>query len=205
VGAGALIDPVAGFILFSSGCGVLAWYYGGGILGIVPTPTWVPWWRLKVSRIHKHGLLLSVHYHWDDESFGKPSVVYDQETNRLTWVWAMLDIEVRNTSNEPVRLSDLYMEIRRERLPRKMIAIAEPASVGSEHDWYKRPNRRRVEWLLEPHSPAMRTNIDFLKNWAPDEASVDPPKNCMVAIVAELEGGVHTIRLPLADDILGAA
>jgi hypothetical protein len=143
--------------------------------------------------------MLSAHLHWEDD-IGSPRISVDDQS-RIVSVWAMLDVEVRNTSDRPIRVSDLYMEVRTTRFPRRLIATADPRAIGQTRDWYKMKNPRRVEWLLEPHSAGQRQNVDFQQGY-PTNGGPVAPKRVTITIVAELEGGKKTVRLYLEDDVL---
>ena len=203
--AGILFSPTLAYIVMGFSIALLVVYYGGGLLGQVAEPRF-PWSRPKMSRVKKHGVVISVAYHWDDEPLGKPMVVVDNETRSIIQsIWAMLDVEVRNTTHHPVRVRDLYMEIREEGLLHKrLVGIAEPAAIGANREWAKgNKNPKRVEWLLEPHSAGLRQNIDFEHWWKPGTGPMIKGNKFEAAIVAELEGGPRKVRLYLQEDIWG--
>jgi hypothetical protein len=147
---------------------------------------------------------MSIHYHWDDQpNWGKPSVGVLPDRRQVVFANAILDIEVRNTTNFPQRISDIYLETRSGD-KKQLVGVSEPATIGRHREWYKRSNRRRVEWLLEPHSAGVRETINFSSDW--DEAQrprTTDDNQYELAIVIELEGGQKTIRLYLAEDIMG--
>jgi hypothetical protein len=154
----------------------------------------------KVSKIAKHGLLLTAHYHWDDEPLGKPRVTIDEETRRIQSVWAMLDIEVRNTGNQPLRVSDLYMQVTPGENEKRVLAEVEPREIDRT-EWKDHRVRRRVEWLLEPHSSGQRHTVNFERTWSKGTGP-DDPKTFSAFIVADLEGGIRQVKLELEDDIM---
>ena len=204
IGLEVLIGRIAAIIAIAAGVVLLVYYYGGGLLGTVsPLVLELPWTKPKLSRVQKHGIVMSVFYHWEDQrEWGTPVITADESREWIRGAWALLDIEVRNTTNHQQRISDLYMEVRRPGIWKSLVGIAEPSAIGPEREWYKRANRRRVEWLLEPHSEGLRQPVTFSADW--DKVQWQPVGNdrFVIAIVAELEGGLKTIRLYLEGDIL---
>jgi hypothetical protein len=201
IGVSVVIGQAIGIVLMALGVLVLVYYYGGGFFGIVSAPR-LPWVKPARSHIHKYGITMSVHYHWEDQrTWGKPAITVDDSRRWIISAWAMLDVEVRNTSHYPQRISDLYMEVRKPGIRKELVGIAEPAAIGSEREWYKRPNRRRVEWFLEPHSEGIRRPVTFSSDW-PKESHPLGDDRFTIAIVAELEGGRKLLRLYLESDIL---
>lgn len=198
------MERTAAVIAIVIGVALLVYYYGGGLVGTVsPLTLRLPWIKPKLSQIHKHGITMSVFYHWADQrEWGTPVITADDAREWIIGAWALLDVEVRNTTHHPQRVSDLYMEIRRPGLWKSLVGVAEPVAIGSEREWYKKDHRRRVEWLLEPHSAGMRQPITFSTDWDKEQRQPVGGNKFVIAIVAELEGGRRAIRLYLEEDIL---
>lgn len=155
----------------------------------------------SVSTMRKYGIVFTVRLRWHDD-IGKPIVAVDDD--RVRHVWALLDIEVRNLDPVLKRVSELYLEIKAARFPRRVIAIADPVRVDTDEKWYGRKFPRRVEWLLEPVSAAVAHNVRFSREWsATDTSAPRDPKRFSAAVVAELGHPGRRVRVELGEDILG--
>ncbi len=155
----------------------------------------------SVSTTTRHGVTMTARLRWSD-GVGKPRVGVEQ--GRVRFVWAALDIEMRNREQEPKRISDLFLEVRSRRFPRRLIATADPCAINGDLDWYLRSQPRRVEWLLEPNTPAITHHVRFAQDWPEDRPGPGDPEHFGATIVAELGGEDRQIRLDLAEDIMSA-
>ena len=192
-----------GFALIASGLLLAVYFYGGGWLGLVTFP-WLPWCKPRLSQVHKHGLTVRVTRGYETLDVTTPGWVgvYTGPDNDdvIMMAAAALGIEIRNTSNDAKRISDLYMEIRTVRFIHRLLDIIEPRDLDTDSKWYTRKDRKRVEWFLEPHSPAIVRAVDFEKGWPGGWRS--GRLRFTLAVVLELDGGIEKIRLFLEDDVL---
>ena len=155
-----------------------------------------------VSSVRKYGLTLTIRLRWHDD-IGKPTVAVD--SGQVTSVWAALNIEVRNHNSVPIRVSELYLEARTGRFPRRLIATADPDSIDGKDRWGNQDFPRRVEWLIEPVSPVVTYHVRFSRWWKVDDLSAPrDPKRFSATIVAELGGPHRQIRVELGEDVIKA-
>jgi hypothetical protein len=155
----------------------------------------------KRSAATVDGITLQARLRWED-STGKPTVLVDPSFTRIRWIWAILDLDIRNGGHQPERISELYLEIRHARFPKRVIAIADPTNVDRDDNWRLRPFPRRVEWLLDPVSPAETHHVWFGRLWSPNDMSAPPnPERFVSVVVAELCTPNRVIRVQIGDDI----
>ena len=150
----------------------------------------------KKSSTTEYGVTITAKLRWDDD-VGKP-IVHALESNLKIWsIWAALDIELRNSGQNPQRVSELYMEIRSSRFPKRLIAIAD-----AKRDGHTEVNDRRVEWLLPPVGEAETHYVHFERFWAEDDETMPKgSKQFGAVIVAELGRRDRAVRLLIGDDI----
>ena len=150
----------------------------------------------KKSTTTEWDVTITAKLRWDD-AVGKP-MVNALESNLKVWsIWAGLDIDVRNSGQNPQRVSELYIEIRSSRFPKRLIAIADAKSDGLTD-----VKDRRVEWLLPPVGPAETHYVRFERFWAEDDETMPQgSKQFGAIIVAELGRPDRAIRLQIGDDI----
>jgi len=198
---------LSGAVLVSLLVVAAALFVGGLIYAALP---YVSEFRVNISYVavlgssrhsvrRKHGVWMAARLRWQD-NVGKPLVFADD--GKVTNIWASLDIEVRNYEQMPKRLSDLYLEIRTAGWPDHLVGQADPARVGGNGEWYKRSNRRRVDWLLEPNGPVETIHVRFDNGWMPGEGPPDPHK-FHARIVGVLADGKE-IGVDIGEDILAA-
>ena len=153
-----------------------------------------------LSSVSKYDVTLNIRLRWQDDT-GKPTVAVDN--GQVTSVWAALNIEKRNYGSVPVRVSELYLEARTGRFPRRLIDIADPTSIDGDDRWGQRDFPRRVEWLLDPASPAITHYVRFSRGWKPDDPSAPrDPKRFSAIVVAELGSPDRRLRIDLGEDII---
>lgn len=150
----------------------------------------------KKSITTERDVTIAAKLRWDD-AVGKPLVRVIASTYRVYAIWAALDIEIRNSSQSPQRISKLFMEIRSSRFPKRLIATADAVK-----DEQKDVKDRKVEWRLEPVSEAETHYVHFERFWLEgDETSPKGSKQFKAIIVAELGRPDRTVRLQIGDDI----
>jgi hypothetical protein len=157
----------------------------------------------SVSTTTRHGVTMTARLRWSD-GVGKPIVQAPAPEGRILLVWTALDIEMRNREQDPKRISDLFLEIRTARFPKRVIATADPVAIDGDLDWYQRRHPRRVEWLLDPSAPATAHHVRFSRGWVPQTPGPRAPRRFTAVVVAELGGEDRQIRLELGDDIISA-
>jgi hypothetical protein len=193
-----------GWVLIGLAVIFALYYYGGGYLGLVTFPP-LPW-RQRISQVRSHGLSLRVHkdYGGEEEVFVGPGWlgIYADDDGKVFMASAGLDVEIRNVSDHPVRISEIYMEIRTVRLIHRLLEILPPTKINRDREWYKRRHPRRVEWLIEPHSEGLHHDIVFEEGWPHQDGPLNGRKKYTVALVLELDGGIDKIRLFMEDDVL---
>jgi len=187
------------FVIGGTGAVLIVYGIVPGAVRTIPRLVSLPWKGSSVSATTRHGVTMMARLRWSNGT-GKPIVTVDR--GRLRSVWAALDIEMRNRHQEPKRVSDLFLEIRRARFPRRLIATADPSAIDGDLDWYRRPHPRRVEWLVEPNSAAITHHVRFGCDWPPDKLGPADPKRFSAGVVAELGGSDRQIRLELGSDIM---
>ena len=154
-----------------------------------------------LSSMSKYGMTFTIRLRWHDD-IGKPTVAVDN--GQVTSVWAALDIEQRNYGSVPIRVSELYLEARTGRFPRRLIAIADPASIDNDQQWSSKKFPRRVEWFLEPASAVVSHHVRFNRGWKPGDPSAPrDPKRFSATVVAELGSPDRRLRIDLGEDIIG--
>ena len=115
----------------------------------------------------ERGITIAAKLRWDD-AVGKPRVHVIESTYGVYAIRAALDIEIRNSSQSHQRVSELYMEIRSSRFPKRLIATAD--AVG---DGRKIIKDRRVEWLLVPVSEAETHYVHFERFWLEGDEGIE--------------------------------
>lgn len=175
---------------------------GGFLVGIMPTGVARLLLRQpSVSTRRKDGLTLTVRLRWHDE-VGRPIVTVDN--GRVRAVWASLDIEVRNHHRDPQRVSDLFLEIRTARFPRRLIATGDPVAIDNDAQWHRAKFPRRVEWLLDPVSPAVVHHVRFNRGWMEGDPSAprDPRRFTAYIVASLVRPSGRQVRVELGDDII---